>query len=572
MYATPATLKRQWSRESTFIFAGVGAVLGFANIWRFPSLMAEHGGLVFLLAYLLALLVLACPLLMLEIAIGKSTRKSPVNALQDIGGRHARFSLWKWAGLFMIAATALTVVVYSIVAGMGLAYAFKSAFGEFNGIGLGGLVDELQLLQKDVTQMLGWLAIFAIAVYIISLRGIHRGLETAVKYFVPLILVLACGLLIYSWRVGNVEAAWQYMFSLDSNQLSWGLFLDAFKHAFFSLAVGTGVMLMLGAYMPEHTSITRSIGIICSLDLLLGVLSGAIVLPWLFQLDLPAEQGFALAFQVLPYALGQLPLGQFFGAMFFVFMTVAAWSSAIFLIEPVIAWVEEETSFQRRSATTLVHLGIFGISAIIVQTMGAPDFWSLGGIPVFSMLQFLVATFLLPVAGFLLAILCCYVLPVSKLATHLNVSIDNIRFQLGFKLLRYISVPILVLIQIALVFDLMISSCRFEGREQGTLCVGISENGSLESNISLEMEQDNTKSGDKVASVGESESTVSSDKAIKAIDGLQSEADRVAPNILDSDPDALNTDNASEDQSEKSTFAGEKTESEQVEEGGIAPN
>ncbi|MDG9669980.1 sodium-dependent transporter [Hahella sp. CR1] len=460
----------RWVRQRTFVMAGVGAVVGFANIWTFPSLMAEYGGLAFLIAYTLALLTLTLPLAVLEIGLGRYVRRNPVDVLQSVGGQGTGFSLWRWTGGLMVIAALLTVVVYSLVAGMGLSYALKSAFSEFQGIEPGAMPAVLSALQQNTTVMIIWLSVFIGLVFLISVKGVYHGLEKAMLYIVPLMFAMLAVMLIYSARYGDLGGALSYLFSFESVSLSWAGVLAAYKYAFFSLSIGAGVMMVLGAYMPNHGKVGRSVLIISFADLLVGAVAGLVVLSWLLKAELPPDQGFSLIFQSLPLALGQLPMGSVFGVLFFIFFTLAAWSSAVFLIEPGVAWLQERYSLSRVSAASITHVALWGLGALLVMSMAGHRHWQLAGIPLFSLLQFVVSTILLPVAGCLLTVLCGYVLPYERLAQALRLSPEQRLFRWGYPLLRYFCVPVLIVIQISMVFDLLLHSCEFTAPKNGGLC------------------------------------------------------------------------------------------------------
>jgi len=454
--------------------SGIGVVVGFSNFWTFPSLMTQYGGIVFLISYLFGLICFAVPLMVLQVGIGKNIRKSPVQAIQHMGDK-AGLSIWKLSGLLLVTAATLTVVIYSVVAGMGMAYAFKSAFSEFQGADIGKVVGIFADLQRDTQQMLQWLSLFMVMVYVISIRGMYRGLASAIQYFIPLMGVILVGLMLYSASLPTMASAVNVLFAHEITSLSWPGILAAFKQAFFSLALGTGVFILLGSYMPSHGHITRVAVTVALVDTTVGVVAGLIIVPWLLIFELPLDQGFALLFQSVPFALGNMLLGQIFGVMLFVLLTLAAWSSAIFLIEPLIAWIEERLRWSRWLAASVVLIFVWAAGAGLVLSLTDPESWSLAGIPLFSLVQFVGSTLILPIAGGLLLVLCVYILPAESLAATLGMTTKKPIFRLGRVLLRYICVPTVLLVQGALIADLLTYICQIEGHVQGSWCVGESE-------------------------------------------------------------------------------------------------
>ncbi len=470
---------RRWNRQKTFLMSGIGVVVGFSNFWTFPSLMTQYGGMTFLLSYLVALGLFAVPFMALQVGLGKHIRKTPVLALQQLGDRVDGLSIWRLSGLLLVLAATLTVVIYSVVAGMGLAYAFKSAIGDFQGADVAKVASIFASLQQDADQMLRWLTVFVLVVWVISIRGMYRGLAVAVQYFIPLMAVILLFLALFSARLPTMESAAQVLFAHEMTSISWQGVLAAFKQAFFSLALGTGVFILLGAYMPSHGHITRVALTIGLVDTAVGVLAGLIVVPWLLMLELPLDQGFSLLFQSIPLALGNMSFGQFFGAMLFVLLTLAAWSSAIFLIEPLIAWLQERLSWGRATATTLVHIVVWLIGAGLVISLTDPQGLGAAGMPLFSLVQFMVSTLIIPLAGGLLLVLCVFVLPARKLAESLDMVVTvgdktrpKLMFRIGHFLLRYICVPVVAVIQISMMSDLWVYSCQFNEEPGLLLCPG----------------------------------------------------------------------------------------------------
>lgn len=454
----------------------IGVVVGFSNFWSFPSLMVQHGGFAFITCYLFAIAVFAVPVMVLQVAIGKQSRKSLVGTLQSFEAG-TRFSLWKFCGLLLLTAATLTAVLYAVVAGMGLAYVFHSAFGDFNSADVEVVSEVLYNLQQDSEQMLIWLTLFLLAVFVISFRGIHRGLGLAIQYFIPLLTVLLFSLLVYSYRLPAMGVVEDLLLSFDWERMGWPGLLAAFKQAFYSLALGTGVFIVLGAYMPKSGYITRVVSMVACIDMLVGILAGVIIVPWLASANLPPDQGFSLVFHSVPVALGSLPLGQFFGAMFYVLLTLAAWSSAIIMIEPAVAWIEESLRWKRLRAAMLVHGLVWMLGMLLVLSLASGSIFNYSGVPLFSVVQLTVATMLIPTAGCVTILLFTYVLPVEKLALAVGMTTSHRIFRWGYPCLRYLCLPLLIVIQLAVVFDLLVHSCQFDSFRQGALCIAKTERG-----------------------------------------------------------------------------------------------
>lgn len=447
----------------------IGVVVGFSNFWSFPALMLAHGGLVFLACYGLALIVFALPLIVIQVALGRHSRKTLVATLVSFAGGKG-YSLWKLCGILLLVAATLTVVLYAVVAGMGMAYVFRAALGGFNLANMAGDAAGLFDFQQDTERLLIWLTLFVTVVFIVSLRGIHDGLGIAIQYFIPLMAVILVSLLIYSARVSGMDVIDEYLLTFNWELLSWSGFLAAFKQAFYSLAIGTGIFIVLGAYMPEDGHITRVVVFVAGLDMVVGILAGFIIIPWLATAGMSVDQGFSLIFNSVPLALSALPLGQFFGAMLYVLLTLAAWSSAIILIEPAVSMVEESTRWRRMWASAVVHLMVWGLGALLVHSLAAGSVFSDHGVPLFSVVQLFVSTFLIPVACIIMWYLLAFQMPVGKLAVGLGMLVSQGIFTWVYFSIRFICFPLLLVIQVSMVFDLLRHSCQFEKFQHGALC------------------------------------------------------------------------------------------------------
>jgi len=471
MLAKPHIVKGQqtWGNQRVFVMCCLGVVVGLSNFWSFPALMTQHGGMAFLVCYLFALVVFAIPLMVMQVALGRHSRKTLLSTLSAFS-MGSRISLWKTCAALLLAGAALTVVLYAVVAGMGMSYVFRAALGGFNASTYAGITDGLSHLQQNTERMLIWLTLFVTVVFVISVRGIHHGLGVAIQCFIPLMAVLLVSLIFYSVRLPGADFDYSGMFSFRWDYFSWAGLLAAFKQAFFSLAIGTGVFIVLGTYMPVDGHITRVMGFVALINALVGVLAGIIIIPWLSAAELAIDQGFSLIFYSVPVALSMLPLGQFFGAMLYLLLTLAAWSSAIMLIEPVVAMVEESTGWKRPWASLLVHALVWLSGALLVHSLAVDSVFSSNGVPLFSVVQLIVATMLIPVAGLLMVALLVYLLPSDTLAHSLDMTLQHNIFRIGYFVVRFICFPLLLVVQLAVVFDLMFHSCQFESFQTRALC------------------------------------------------------------------------------------------------------
>ena len=436
------TVLNTWPGRWTFILAATGSAVGLGNIWKFPTLAGNNGGGAFLLVYGLCLLLMGVPLLMAEVLVGRRGRGNPVAATGKLVQEARAGKGWVWTGRFGVIAGFMILSVYSVVGGLGLAYVFFSAFGDFKNADAAGVTAGLESLLANPRAMVGWHTLFLMMVLIVSTRGITRGLQRALNLIMPMLFLLLIAMLVYAYRVGDMPAALHFLFDFNPQELQWSGMLDALAHAFFTLSLGMGAMMAYGAYMPAKTSIGSSLLMVALLDTLVALAAGLIVFALLFAQGGHPGSGFGLMFRALPQALGQLPAGQFFSTMFFVLVSLAAWSSAISVLEPAVAWMNERLRCPRPWSVVVVGMGAWALGLGTIFSFNLASGWTFWGGNFFSWLNFLTASLLLPLDGLLITLLVGWVM--SREAVRKELAMRwNALFLIWYGLLKYI-VPIAV--------------------------------------------------------------------------------------------------------------------------------
>src|SRR5690554_6908111 len=432
--------------------------------------MAEHGGLWFLLAYVLFLLVFGLPLLYAELLLGRASRCSPIVG----GGLLAREAglcpRWGWVGVLGPIAGLLTLSVYVLVAGMTLAYLFKAALGEFNGAMPNDMVEPLLGLKDHPGKLLVWEVVFLAGVFVVLGRGVNRGLERAVRYLIPLFLLLLAVLLVYGWRNGDLPTAFDYLLLDGREAFNWLGLASAGQHAFFTLVIGMGAMMAFGAYSPGRRGLLWGASWIIGLDIVVAVVAGFMIFPLVFSAGFGPAQGFDLLFRVVPMTYGQLPGGQFWATLFFALMTLAAWMAAVALGESWVAWLVERFRWRRWLASlvtvSLAALLAFGLSL----SFRAGADWNLAGISVFSYITLVVSAVLIPGAALLVAVLLGWALPRARVREWVE-PLDGSWFYLVWHfLLRFLAPVLLCALILFTITSFFQSACALTGAGQGEFC------------------------------------------------------------------------------------------------------
>lgn len=441
MTHTNRRLHGTWSSRWTFILAATGSAVGLGNIWKFPYIAGENGGGAFVLIYLLCILLVGVPVMMAEVLLGRKGGMSPINTMRQLiseTGTHRAWSLIGWVGMVV---GVLILSYYSVVAGWAVYYIGEMASGSLQGAGGRESASRFAELLANPSRLLLMHTVFILLTMGVVIGGVTRGLGVAVRTMMPLLFLLLVVLLIYGAKSGDFAASLDFMFSFRVDGLSWRGVLEALGHAFFSLSVGMGAIMAYGAYMPEDAPIGKSVITIAFFDTLVALMMGLAIFSMVFAVPgLAPDAGPSLMFQTLPVVFGNMPSGLLFGVLFFVLVTLAAWSSSISLIEPGVAWLIETHRFSRVTANLLLggFAWVLGIGTVLSFNLWQD--YTVGGNTFFDVLDFLTAGILLPLTGLFIAIFVGWMM---KRETAIEAVGDNAPrlLSLWYWLLRYV-VPV----------------------------------------------------------------------------------------------------------------------------------
>ncbi len=416
------SLHGHWSSRMAFILAVTGSAVGLGNIWKFPYIAGQNGGGAFVLVYLVCVAIIGMPVMMSEILIGRRGRRNPVATMALLGQEEGGSEKWRWVGGMGVAAGVLILSYYSVIAGWTLAYTVKSATGAFAGASaesvsqqFNNFVGDWRLIGLCHTAFMG-LSIFVVA------RGVERGLEQAVRFMVPALLLLLLLLLGYSMTSGFFQQGLAFMFTPDFDRLTWNSVLAALGQAFFTLSIGMGAIMAYGAYLPEETSITGSSAAVVVADTAIAMLAGLAIFPLVFANNLNPGDGPGLVFDTLPLAFGQMAGGVFFSTVFFVLLSFAAWTSAIGLMEPAVAWIVERFHHTRAQAAVMIGLLIWllGVGSVLSFNV-LSDFRFLAG-TIFDNVDYLTSNIMLPLGGLLIVVFAGWVMCRNSTSDELGTS------------------------------------------------------------------------------------------------------------------------------------------------------
>lgn len=383
----------------SFVFAASAAAIGLGNIWRFPYMVGQNGGGLFVITYLICVLILGIPLVLCEILLGRAGQSNPAQSFATVARLSHRSRHWGIAGLLSVFASFFVLTYYTVIAGWVIDYTLRAFFGSFAHITPAYSQATFYALKHSPWQMIITTTLVIFAAFSINLAGIKKGLERVVMLLFPILLLLLLVLLGLAIIHGHFHQALLFLFDFKSDAINMKTILLALGQAFFSLNIGMGVTIMFSAYLPRRLhSISATLSIALA-DTGFALLSGLIIFPFVFAYHLTPSAGPSLIFQTLPLAFGGLPYGSLIATLFFLMLFFAAFSSIIALFEPSIAWLIDTFGWSRLKATAVACSTCWGFSGLTIASFHSG--WSY-----FTVIDFITAAILLPIGGLLTAIFC----------------------------------------------------------------------------------------------------------------------------------------------------------------------
>ena len=426
-----------------FVLAVSGSAVGLGNIWKFPYIAGQNGGGAFVLVYLLCVFAVGLPVMMSEILIGRRGRRNPVATMQLLGEEEAGQSGWKLAGVAGVVAGIIILSFYSVFAGWSLSYIVSSLTGEFVGGDPVRVTNVFDRLSGSWGYSAFWHSAFMVMTIAVVARGVERGLERCVRILMPALVILLLILLGYSVSEGDFARGITFLFQPDFDKLTPTGVLVALGHAFFTLSVGMGAVMAYGAYLPEGMSIPYTSVAVVVADTLIALLAAMVIFPIVFANGLDPASGPGLIFQTLPVAFGQMTAGSFFGALFFVLLTFAAWTSSIGLIEPAVAWLVETKGFRRGIAAALIGGVVWAIGFGTVLSFNLASGFTFWRGTIYTNIDHLASYIMLPIIGFLITVFAGWVMCRNSSADELGVGV-GVTYKVWRFLARFVA-PVAVL-------------------------------------------------------------------------------------------------------------------------------
>ncbi|MGV0034736.1 MAG: sodium-dependent transporter [Candidatus Azotimanducaceae bacterium WSBS_2022_MAG_OTU7] len=437
----------QFTSTFGFLMAATGFAVGLGNIWRFPYITGENGGGAFVMVYLGCAILIGIPILIAEILIGRRGRANPPKAMQKLAEAEHKSPNWKHAGHLNLATAFIILGTYCVVAGWVLKYLFKAISTGFADTTASTAAGDFDAVMQSIDGMALWTALSLIVTSIIIYFGVIKGIERSVRVLMPALFLLMLGLVTYNaFQDGFLEAA-TYLFTPDFSKVTGATYLAAIGQAFFSIGVGMAGLMIYGAYMPQDVSITRSVLIIIVIDTGVALMAGLMIFPMVFRFGLDPAGGPGLIFQTLPIAFGQMPGGHLIAILFFTLLSVAAITSMVGLLEPLVAWLEDTFNYSRRKSTLLTLACLASLGMLSILSYNVLSQWQIGSQNLEGILDLLANQIMLPIGALLIAVFAAWQVSKAALRDELP-TMPNAVFEAWHLLLRFLLPPVIAIIMI----------------------------------------------------------------------------------------------------------------------------
>ena len=391
-----------------FILVSAGCAIGIGNVWKFPYVTGVNGGGVFVLFYLLFLAIMGVPVLTMELAVGRASRKSAVQGYEAL---EPKGSKWHIHGWFCIIGCYLLMMYYTTVAGWMLAYFYKFLTGTFSGMEAGAVDSVFGAMLGNPGEMTTFMVIVVIAGFVVCSFGLQKGLERISKYMMLALLGLIVVLAVHSCTLpGAIEGVKFYLLPDFDRAAEAGLgnvITAAMNQSFFTLSLGIAAMEIFGSYMTKDNTLTGEAVRICCLDTFVAIVSGLIIFPACFSFGVSPDAGPSLIFMTLPKVFVNMAGGRIWGTLFFLFMTFASFTTVISVFENLLATCMDNFGWDRKKAVIINC--VFILVASMPCVLGY-NVWSdvrlIRGMDVLDSEDFIVSNLLLPLGSLVYLLFC----------------------------------------------------------------------------------------------------------------------------------------------------------------------
>ena len=422
-----------------FVFATAGSAVGLGNLWRFPYLAAKYGGGIFLLCYIILAMTFGLALMITEIAIGRKTGKSAIEAYGALNKK------WDFLGKISSVVPMIIFPYYCVIGGWVIKYFFVFVTGQGHAAAGEGYFEGFI---SQATEPIVWLLIYIAFTAVVVMLGVEKGIEKFSKVLMPVLVVLSIGIAIYTVTLDGAGAGVKYYFMPDFSKFSVMTVLAALGQLFYSMSISMGILITYGSYMPKETSIEKSAHQIEIFDSGIAIIAGLMIVPSVFVFtggdEAMLQKGAGLMFEMLPKIFDTIPLGNVIGVVFFLLVFFAALTSSISLMETVVSIIQDKFGLKRKTVCLIVVAGCILLALPSSLGYGIWDSVKIFGLSFLDFFDFVSNSVIMPIVAILTCIFVGYVIKPKTLIDEIAISKKFKSEKLYIVIIKYIA-PLCIL-------------------------------------------------------------------------------------------------------------------------------
>ena len=441
--------REKFSSRLGFILISAGCAIGLGNVWRFPYIVGQYGGAAFVLIYLAFLLMFGLPIIVMEYAVGRASQKSIALSFEELEPKGSKWHLYKWFGM---AGNYLLMMFYTTIAGWLVYYFIKMITGDFIGLDAAGVAGEFSEMLANPGLMTGFMILCVVFCFGVCAMGPQNGVEKITKVMMSVLLLLMVVLAVNSIRMEGGDPGLEFYLKPDFSKIQEAGFGEvifaALGQSFFTLSIGIGAMAIFGSYIGKERSLAGEAVNVLILDSLVAFMAGLIIFPACFAYGIEPGQGPSLLFITLPNVFNNMAGGRFWGSLFFLFMSFAAFSTVIAVFQNIVSFATDLTGCSVKKAVAINMAVIILLSMPCVLGFNVwSGFMPFGeGTGVLDLEDFIVSNNLLPLGSLVYLMFCTsrYGWGYDNFLTEANAGV-GLKFPKGIRIYVTYIVPLIVL-------------------------------------------------------------------------------------------------------------------------------
>ena len=401
--------REQFKSRIGFILLSAGCAIGIGNVWRFPYVVGENGGGIFVLFYLIFLLLIGVPILSMEFSVGRASKKSAIKSFETLEKPKQK---WHLHGYMSLLGNICLMIFYTTVSGWMLKYFYNFLTGQFNGLSTADVQNVFsQVLASPSTNVFWMIVVVALGMFICS-KGLQNGVERITKVMMIGLLGLIVVLAIHGVLLDGGMAGVKFYLYPDFQKISeiglMNVIVSAMNQAFFTLSIGIGSMAIFGSYLNKEQTLLKEATNVAVLDTFVAIMAGLIIFPACFTFGVDQTQGPSLVFITLPNIFNNIPFGRVWGSLFFVFMTFAAFSTVLAVFENIVSCGMELTGFNRKksSIVNMILVALLSMPCVLGFNLWSFDWLGVFGGSFLDFEDFLVSNIWLPLGSLIYLLFC----------------------------------------------------------------------------------------------------------------------------------------------------------------------